>query len=211
MMRARHGMTRTQDDPTERTIAFYDAHAVDFSKRTGCIDMRDLYAPFLELVVAGGSILDAGCGPGRDAAEFVRRGYAVTAFDASIEMVRLCGRVDRVIVRHQRFDEIEDQNAFDGIWASASLLHVQLPELPDMLDRLARALRRGGVLYASFKRGDGEVSRGERRFTDLDEVSLRGLIDDAAELQLRRTWVSAAKQKAAEPREWVNVLATRRR
>ena len=80
-----------------------------------------------------------------------------------------------------------------------------------MLDRLARALQPGGVLYASFKRGDGEVWRGERRFTDLDEVSLRGLINDAAELQLRRIWVSAAKQKAAEPREWVDVLATRRR
>ena len=116
-------------EAARRTVAFYDANAADFAERTlgrievnvgKPIDMSDLYEPFLGAIPEGGAILDAGCGPGRDAAQFVRRGYRVVAFDASIEMVRRCRAVEGVTVKHQTFQEIEDEALFDGVWASPS-------------------------------------------------------------------------------------------
>ena len=107
-------------EAARRTVAFYDANAADFAERTLGIDMSDLYEPFLGAIPEGGAILDAGCGPGRDAAQFVRRGYRVVAFDASIEMVRRCRAVEGVTVKHQTFQEIEDEALFDGVWASPS-------------------------------------------------------------------------------------------
>jgi len=193
----------------QRTIAFYDANAADFAERTCDIDMSDLYQPFLALVPDGGEILDAGCGPGRDAAEFVRRGYRVTAFDASEAMVRLCRSVSGTKVRHHAFDQLEDEDAFDGIWASASLLHVPRRGLPEVLRRLARALRPGGALYMSFKQGSAEELRGERLFTDLEERSLAARIDECPGLYVERTWVSAAKQTDKDLPPWVNALARR--
>jgi hypothetical protein len=56
---------------------------------------------------------------------------------------------------------------FDGIWASESLLHVPRRQIDEVLERLARMLRSGGVLYASFRLGTGEGLRGEVFFNDM--------------------------------------------
>jgi 2-polyprenyl-3-methyl-5-hydroxy-6-metoxy-1,4-benzoquinol methylase len=76
----------------------------------------------------GGRILDAGCGPGRDALAFAERGYELIAFDASTAMVRVAReRVgSRIVVHLMRFEDLNGQSEFDGIWACASLLHVPL-------------------------------------------------------------------------------------
>jgi SAM-dependent methyltransferase len=72
---------RRHSDPVERTLDYYDSHAEEFLERTATVSIEHLYEPFLALVPQGGRILDAGCGSGRDAAEFARRGYEVVAFD----------------------------------------------------------------------------------------------------------------------------------
>ena len=74
----------------------------------------------------------------------------------------------------------EDGYELDGIWACASLLHVPGAELPDVMQRLCKALKPGGVLYASFKYGTGEREHHGRRFTDLDEPGLAALLRHVA-------------------------------
>jgi SAM-dependent methyltransferase len=175
-----------------RTIAFYEQKAREFADRTCGFDMADLYEPFLEFVPHGGHILDAGCGPGRDARQFLRLGYEVTAIDASAVMVALWFRA-----------------AFDGVWASASLLHVPKRGIGDVLARLARALRTNGVLYASFKLGEEERFDGERLFNDYTPESVAGLFDIRPEFERIRAWFTENRQDPELP-GWVNVLARHR-
>jgi len=106
----------------------------------------------------------------------------------------------------KRFQDIVWQERFDGIWASASLLHVALAELPDVLSRLARALRPGGILYASFKYGSGERESSRRHFTDLDETGLVALLATVPELTLIETWITVDRRSWREAEQWLNAL-----
>src|SRR5262245_28680602 len=100
--------------PSELTVAYYDAHAEEHVRDTLGVDMAELYEYFLALIPAGGHILDAGCGSGRDAREFKRCGYRVTAFDASEEVARLAGEVIGQPVLVMRFQDVAWGGEFDG-------------------------------------------------------------------------------------------------
>ncbi len=100
-----------------------------------------------------------------------------------------------------RLQEIDWEDRFDGIWACASLPHVPLAELPEVLGRLGRALKPEGVLYASFKYGSGEREHEGRRFTDLDEKGLAALVEAVPALVVLETWVSGDRREWREGRE----------
>ena len=153
-------------DPVVDTIDYYDRHAGAFAAQTADFDLEPIYQRFLRHVRPGGRILDAGCGPGRDALAFAERGYEVVAFDASEAMVQLAReRVgDRVDVHCMRFQDLRWRNEFDGIWACASLLHVPTTSFTDVGGTLAMALRPGGAWYMSFKLGHGQRDVAGRLF-----------------------------------------------
>ncbi|MFB1487712.1 MULTISPECIES: class I SAM-dependent methyltransferase [unclassified Thiocapsa] len=196
---------KPQDRDTEAdSIAYYEDQAETFFAETVDVDMAPLYARFLAHIPAGGHILDAGCGSGRDALAFRRLGYAVTAFEASQKLARMAAEHCGLPVEVRRFQEIEWQDAFDGIWACASLLHVPMAELPVVLVRLGRALKPDGVLYASFKYGAGEREHGGRRFTDLDERGLAALVGAVPALAVVETWVTGDRREGREGEQWLN-------
>jgi len=85
-------------------------------------------------------------------------------------------------------------------------LHVPLVELHDVLQRLACALRSGGVLYASFKYGTGEREHQGRRFTDLDEAGLAALVAGVQGLEVLEIWVTADRRPGREAELWLNAL-----
>jgi 2-polyprenyl-3-methyl-5-hydroxy-6-metoxy-1,4-benzoquinol methylase len=127
------------EDPIARTLAYYDEHANEFIERTANVSMAHLYQPFLELIPSRGKVLDAGCGSGRDSAEFARRGYQVTAFDGSAVLAQLATHRTGLDVLHQTFADTNWRDEFDRVWASASLLHLPSREILTALARLARA------------------------------------------------------------------------
>ena len=200
--------SKSHADPVERTLAYYDAHAEEFIGRTAAVSMDDVYAPFLALIPPGGRILDAGCGSARDAQEFARRGYAVTAFDGSEEMARRASDRTGMNVLHLRFGEIEWRGEFDGIWACASLLHLPSDELPAALTRIVQALKPGGALFVSMKLGEFEGDREGRWFTDITPNGLRRVMEGTKDLEGIGVWQTAdARPERAST--WVNVLARR--
>jgi 2-polyprenyl-3-methyl-5-hydroxy-6-metoxy-1,4-benzoquinol methylase len=146
------------------SVNYYNQNAEVYFAGTVQADVQDLRSKFLIQVPAGGDILDAGCGSGRDALAFQKAGYRVTAFDASPEMCRMARQYTELPVIQMTFQEVIWRSAFDGIWACASLLHVPRVELPEVLRRLVCALRRNGTLYASFKHGNDERIVDGRRF-----------------------------------------------
>jgi len=188
------------------TIHHYDENARAFLDGTRDVDMTPLYERFLPRVPAGGAILDAGCGSGRDTLAFRERGYRVTAFDASPELARLAEAHTGQTVHVLRFEDLEWEEAFDGIWACASLLHVPRGQLADAFRRLARALKPGGVLYASFKYGTGDHFRGGRHFTDLDEEELSRIIARIPDLTVLDTWQTPDQRPGREEESWLNAL-----
>ena len=190
----------------DTTTGYYSENAPVFFADTVAVAMDPLYARFLPHIPPGGHILDAGCGSGRDTLAFLERGYRVTAFDASPSLASLAERHTGQPVRVLRLQDLEWSQTFDGIWACASLLHVPAAELPEVMGRLAGALRPGGVLYASFKYGHGERERQWRRFTDLDVAGLRALLAQVPGLTEPETWISQALRPGRAAERWLNTL-----
>ncbi|GAA4012039.1 class I SAM-dependent methyltransferase [Deinococcus rubellus] len=195
--------------PPSPEASYYDQHAETFEDQTLHLDMEGLYAPFLSRLPSSASILDAGCGPGRDALAFGQRGYSVDAFDASHEMARRASLRLGQYVPQARFQDLEGEAKYDGIWACASLLHVPRPELPGVFQRIERALKPTGVLYASFKYGQGEMLRGTRRFTDLNETLLEAVVRGTATLRLSQSWITADIRPGRKEERWLNALVVK--
>lgn len=108
---------------------------------------------FAEALPAGARILELGCGGGRDAEALLARGFDVDATDGTPAMAaKAAERLGRP-VRVMRFDELSDESAFDAVWANASLLHVPRAALADVLALILRALKPGGLHFATYKAG----------------------------------------------------------
>ncbi len=204
-------MAAEPDPSAAATVAHYDRHAGAFAAETADLDLAPLHDRLLRRVPAGGHILDAGCGTGRDALAFARRGYRVVAFDASEAMVRHArARLGgEGTVLRMPFDEVAWRGEFDGVWACASLLHVPRHGFEAVGRRLADALRPGGAWYMSFKLGTGERRAGGRMFVDHTEASLRAALE-ALPVEVVEVWTSGDVRPGRERERWLNAVATRR-
>lgn len=189
------------------SITYYDANADDYFAGTVAADVTDLRNRFLRHVENGGKVLDAGCGSGRDAKAFRDAGYNVTAFDGSVRMADLARDYTGLEVLRLQFDQIDWRARFDGIWCSASLLHVERDQLPRIFDRLARALKPGGVWYLSMKEGTETRVVDGRSFTDVTSNELRALLVDCG-LNILDEWKSDDVRPGRADR-WVNAIAQR--
>lgn len=190
----------------DTTLAYYDEHAESFVQNTEHADMHEAAERFLSCLQPGASVLDFGCGSGRDSLYFLKNGYHVTALDGSSRLCRLAEKKIGIPVRCERFSVFRDANCYEGIWACASLLHVSSADLPSLFLRLASALKENGVLYVSFKYGNEEGERNGRYFTDLTEEKLETLICGISSLSIQETWISSDVRQGRENEKWLNAL-----
>ena len=187
------------------TIDFYQQNAEAFFNSTVNVDMTSLYEPFTAGLPPQGRVLDAGCGSGRDCRAFKERGFEVEAFDASAEMAALATAYSGVSVRQMAFSELNETARYDGIWCCASLLHLPRHALPDAMQRLAAALRPGGVWYLSFKYGSGERTMAGRHFTDMNEEGLAGLVMQMPGIVIQSVWQTQDRRPGRDE-VWLNGL-----
>jgi len=187
------------------TQRYYDTNAESFCRETSSVDMSEHYSKFLAHMPKNGSILDAGCGSGRDTLHFNSLGFRTMAFDSSPTMVSFAEKTIDQKVLLLSFEELTFEDEFDGIWACASLLHIASLSLPDVFERLNRALRKSGILYCSFKYGEFEGERGGRYFTDLTEETLTE-INSKAQFGMIEHWLSKDLRPGRESELWLNAL-----
>jgi SAM-dependent methyltransferase len=139
----------------EETLRFYGANAPAYAERE--ITSRQIrLGRFLAQLSPDAAILELGCGAGADTAEMLARGFDVSPTDGSPEMAEVASRRLGRPVGTLLFHDLDAVEAYDGVWANACLLHVPRPELAHILKLIWRALRPGGIFYASFKAGDAE-------------------------------------------------------
>ena len=187
-------------------IDYYNQNADEFYDNTINADMSYWREKFTALLPAGGRILDAGCGSGRDSKAFIQQGFSVVAFDASSELCKLASELLAQEVWQMKFQEISFEEEFDGVWACASLLHVPLEEIDDVMCRIYKSLQEGGIFYASFKYGDGQTERAGRLFTDYNEDTARKLFEKAG-FKVVECEESLDVRPNREGEKWVNVVA----
>ena len=188
-----------------KTIDYYNKHAEEFTASTFEVDMESLYQPFLVELQEGARILDVGCGPGRDTLAFKNKGYQVDAIDYSEELVKKATQLTGIPVRLQSFYEIDADQAYDGIWACASLLHCERTRLKEVIGKLLSALKPNGMLYMSFKYGNGDRQKDGRQFTDLDEVQAKALLGQFDCVQQIQQWITI-DQRPERQEKWLNLI-----
>ncbi len=151
---------------TQRTLAHYDSSASSFWEGTRDHDVSQNYAALLDAIEAPPpfTLLDFGCGPGRDLLYFRSLGHEAIGLDGSAAFVEMARSSSGCEVWHQRFLELSLPAArFHGVFANASLFHVPGQELPGVLRALHATLIDGGVLFCSNPRGqDTEGFSGDR-------------------------------------------------
>ena len=189
-----------------KTCEYYDKNAKVFFRETLNLEMLQFYEPFLALLPQGGSILDAGCGSGRDSLYFKNNGYKVIAFDNCKELVTLASAVIGQQVLHIEFNELNLEHEFDGIWACASLLHIPKAQIDDILNKLSNALKTQGVFYASFKYGEGETIERERLFNNYNEDTFQVLISSHPDFKIIDIWKTEDVRQDRKGKFWLNVL-----
>ena len=179
----------------EHTLDYYDINALGFFESTFKVDMESLYQLFLRYLPDHAFILDLGCGSGRDTLAFKNKGYQVAATDYSKPLVDKASQLTGIDVRFESFYELSEQNQYDGIWACASLLHCERKRLPEVLEKILKALKVNGICYMSFKYGTGDRYKDGRQFTDMDESQAQSLLKKFDNILLLQQWITIDKRK----------------
>ena len=149
------------------TLADYDSNAAGFFAGTRDHDVSQNIDALLRAIAvpAPYSILDLGCGPGRDLATFTRLGHVAIGLDGSEQFVAMARAYSGCTVWHQSFLHLVLPEArFDGVFANASLFHVPREVLPTVLAQLHATLKTGGVLFSSNPRGNNQEGWSRGRY-----------------------------------------------
>lgn len=191
---------------TTRTLEYYNTNATDFVSNTVDVAFSEVQDFFLAHIPSGGKILDFGCGSGRDTKYFLSCGYDVDAVDGSEELCKIASAYTGIEVKQMLFEELDAVNEYDGIWACASILHVEKKQLSSIIAKMAAATKENGTVYMSFKYGDFEGVRNGRFFTYLAEESFAKILKEIPDLQIVKTWVSADVRAERGEERWLNIL-----
>ena len=171
------------------TIGHYDHVAENFRAGTRDHDVSQNYEALLGAIEGKPpfSILDVGCGPGRDLKYFRSLGHDAVGLDGSGELAAMARADSGCAVWHQNFLAMDlPESRFDGIFANASLFHVPSQALSRVLGELYATLKPGGVLFCSNPRGNNEEGlRGDRYCCYFDLDTWRQFVTAAGFVALR--------------------------
>ncbi len=192
-----------------KTIEYYNKYADKYVQDTQAVSMSEVQKLFLQMIPEHGTILDLGCGSGRDSKAFLDLGYKVVSVDGSEKMCEAATELTGIPAICSSFQDYEAEEMFDGIWACASLLHLTPDEITLVVSKLSDALNPRGCFYMSFKYGDFKGYRNERYFTDLTEESIVKLLEDVDSLGLVSSEVTTDVRPGRENEKWLNAFYKR--
>ena len=189
-----------------KTIEYYNENVSKFVNDTQDVVFCATQDLFLSYLNEGDSILDFGCGSGRDTKYFLSKGYKVDATDGSEEICKVASDYTGINVKCLLFNELDEIDKYDGIWACASILHLDRDDLIDVFHRIARALKDNGILYTSFKYSEFEGMRNGRYFTDFTLESFNEFQTNIPEFIIEKNWITSDARAGREDEKWLNLI-----
>ncbi len=190
-------------------MKYYSEHSKEYIDNTKDANMTNLYSFFEKYLPTNSkSILDIGFGSGRDSLYFTSKGLKVLSIDPTPEFCEY-GTSIGLNVECKKAEEIDYCNEFDGIWACASLLHVNSSNLNDVFKRCYKALTHNGVMYCSFKYGTFDGFRNDRHFVDVDEDRIKEFISDTGFI-LKETMITFDVRPGRDDK-WLNIILKKRK
>ena len=185
---------------------YYESNAEHYAAETFSADMSEQYQRFLPLLKKGAKILDVGSGSGRDACYFQKHGYQVTALEPS---KNLCKEIRKVFSGEIICSDIQNyrpKERYDGIWACASLIHLQEEEILRFFEKIDLYLNDNGVVYVSGKNGipTGETADG-RYFLEFTEGLVGKILAVNDRMKLEELWYSEDVSDRKGFR-WMNII-----
>lgn len=145
-------------------VNYYDLNVEKYASSSEKLDMEFMRDKFLSYGVKN-TILDAGCGSGRDSKAFIEKNINVVSFDASEKMIERLKKESNHEIYVSDFENLSERKRFDGIWCCAALLHIRPESFSQSFNNLANALMPNGVFYFSIKKLENNYyNDGEREF-----------------------------------------------
>jgi SAM-dependent methyltransferase len=188
---------------TARTLAYYEGRAEAFRAGTRDHDVSQNIAALLRHIDGEPpfTLLDFGCGPGRDLKALAALGHTVIGLDGSAAFVAMARADSGCEVWHQDFLGLDlPANRFDGIFANASLFHVPSQQLPGVLGQLHAALKSSGVLFSSNPHGRTEEGwNGERYGAYHDLAAWRRYLSQAGFTELEHYYRPTGLPREQQP------------
>jgi SAM-dependent methyltransferase len=177
----------TENDDLDRisklTLAHYNSNADSFREGTRDHDVSQNIAALLRHIQGDPphTVLDLGCGPGRDLKTFRALGHHAIGLDGSAQFVDMARAESGCEVWLQNLFDLDlPSNHFDGIFANAVLFHVPTEILPRVLKALRATLKPQGILFSSNPRGHNvEGWQGNRYGAYHDLANWRALLNTA--------------------------------
>lgn len=188
------------------TLTYYNQNAAQFYTGTVSVEFTATQQRFLSYLPNPASILDFGCGSGRDTKAFLEQGHQVDAIDGSCELCKLATQYTGIQVRHMLFQDLDAVSKYDGIWACSSILHLPKDELTDVMHKMSAALKPKGIIYTSFKYGTFSGERNGRYFTDMTETAFTDFISNIEALQVEEQWISSDVRPGRGEERWLNLI-----
>lgn len=197
-----------QSSALNNSLGYYARQAQAYFDATVNLAMASVRQRFTTRLRAGARVLDAGCGSGRDARAFAEAGFRVDAFDACPELVALAQAFTGLPILCQTFAEVQAREAYDGVWACSSLVHLEDSELTAALRQLSGSLVQDGCAYLNFKVGETPfVDEHGRYFNPATPARAAQLCEDAG-LWVAELWTTASLRQPDV--QWLNILALKR-
>lgn len=189
------------------TIEYYNKNAETYFEQTVESNLQVVYDEFLSRIPTKSYILDFECGSGRDSKFFIANGYKVKAIDGSIEMCKLASKYINQDVECMKFEELDEENIYDGIWACSSIVHVEKEKLPNILNKMIKALKQNGVIFVSFKKGTGyEIKEGKYYNFLVKEEFERILENLNTNVKIIGYRENISNSKRPKVSEWSNII-----
>ena len=187
----------------QRTLAHYQQRAAAFWEGTRDHDVTQNIEALLRHIQASPpyTLLDFGCGPGRDLRSFSQRGHLAIGLEGAPALADMARSHSQCEVWQQDFLQLQLPAAFfDGVFANASLFHVPTQELSRVLGQLHATLKPGGVLFSSNPRGNNQESvDGERYGAYHDLAAWRGYLAAAGFVELEHYFRPPGLPRAQQP------------
>lgn len=188
-----------------KTLNYYNQNADSFIEGTVSVNFKEVQDKFLQML-SGKKILDFGCGSGRDTMYFLKSGFDVTATDGSEELCKYASEYTGIQVKQMLFQDLDEVDYYDGIWACSSILHLSKNELRIVMNKMSRALKSGGIIYTSFKYGNFERERNGRFFTDFTIDEFTDFVKDVKEMAIEEYWITGDVRPGRGDERWLNLI-----